>query len=57
MSNNVTALLADGPRVVNLGLADFAESLTAQDVPVVHVDWMPPPELDEELTRLLEELG
>jgi hypothetical protein len=56
MSDEIVALLTDGPRVVNLGLVDFAESLATQEVPVVHVEWTPPPKLDDELTRLLEEL-
>jgi hypothetical protein len=56
MTDKIAVLLASGPRVANVGVADFAESLAAQDVPVVQVDWAPPPELDEELAKLLEEL-
>jgi hypothetical protein len=55
--NRVDTLLAEGPRVANVGVADFADSLAAQDVPVVQVDWLPPPELDDDLAELLEELG
>jgi hypothetical protein len=43
--------------VANVGLSDFSESLAAQDVPVIQVDWTPPPELDADLISLLEELG
>jgi hypothetical protein len=50
-------LLRDGPVIVNLGLRDFAETIAAQDAPVVHVEWSPPPELDADLAALLEELG
>jgi hypothetical protein len=31
------------PRVINFGLEVFADELGAQAVPVVHVDWPPPP--------------
>ncbi len=37
-----SALLASSLRVVNVGLRSFAESLQAQGVPVVQVDWQPP---------------
>jgi hypothetical protein len=57
MTDKIALLLADGPRVANVGVADFADSLAEQDVPVVQVDWTPPPELDDELVKLLEELG
>jgi hypothetical protein len=57
MNEQIAALLAVGPRVANVGVGDFAESLTAQDVPVTQVDWKPPPTLDDELARLLEDLG
>lgn len=53
----VKSLLEQGPVAVNLGVRDFAETLVAQQVPVVHVDWSPPPELDTDLEALLEELG
>ena len=49
-------LLRDGPISINLGLVEFAEALEAQKTPVVHVDWTPPPLLDEETKRILEEL-
>ncbi len=53
----IADLLAEGPVVVNLGLLEFAEALEAQGVDVVHVEWRPPPELDDDLAALLEELG
>ena len=46
-----------GPDVVNVGIRDFAESLEAQDVPVVQVDWTPPPSSTTDLRDLLERLG
>lgn len=57
MNERIAALLAAGPDVANLGLNDFSESLAAQGVPVIQVDWTPPPKLDDELAQLLEELG
>jgi FdrA protein len=50
-------LLEQGPVAVNVGIRDFAESLAAQEVPVVQVDWTPPRELEPDLAELLEELG
>ena len=52
-----TALLAGPPRVVNVGLAGFAESLRAQGVPVIDVDWRPPAGGDRAMLDLLERLG
>jgi hypothetical protein len=57
MNEKIAALLAAGPDVANVGVSDFSDSLAAQDVPVIQVDWTPPPKLDDDLTRLLEELG
>jgi hypothetical protein len=57
VNENIAALLASGPRVANVGVSDFSESLAAQDVPVIQVDWRPPPEFDEDIAQLLEELG
>ena len=52
----IADLLREGPVVANVGVREFAESLAAQDTPVVQVDWSPPPELEEDLAVLLEEL-
>jgi len=49
-------LLREGPISINLGLVEFAEALEKQDAPVVHVDWTPPPVLDEETKSILDEL-
>jgi hypothetical protein len=35
---------------------EFGESLAAQDVRVVQVEWRPRPQLDDDVARLLEEL-
>ena len=49
-------LLRDGPIAVNLGLVEFAEALEAQETSVVHINWTPPPLLDEETKNILDEL-
>jgi len=53
----IADLLAAGPVAVNVGVDDFAATLDAQGVPVVRVDWSPPPELDPAVAALLEEFG
>ena len=53
----IADLLRDGPVAVNVGIREFAETLAAQDAPVVHVEWSPPVELEPDLAALLEELG
>ncbi len=55
-SEGEDSLLAGTPRVVNVGLALFAESLRAQHVPVIDVDWRPPAGGDREMIDLLERL-
>ncbi len=50
-------LLAEPPRVINVGLEGFAVELAAQGVTVVHVDWTPPAAGDPQLARLLGKLG
>lgn len=51
-------LLTEGPRVVCIGVRDFAEALWIQQVPCVYVDWFPGEEDDEstEISRLLDRL-
>jgi FdrA protein len=49
-------LLAGPPRVINVGLARFAESLRAQGAAVVDVDWRPPAEGNRAMLDLLEKL-
>ena len=53
---HLPALLASGPRVINLGLELFAAQLTACGVPVIHADWRPPAGGDTRLASLLERL-
>ncbi len=50
------ALLADGARVINVGLESFATDLEARGVPVVHVAWRPPAGGDDASARRLAAL-
>ncbi|HSR13399.1 MAG TPA: hypothetical protein VLS90_18275 [Thermodesulfobacteriota bacterium] len=43
-------------KVINIGLRPFLEGLEAQEVPTVQVDWKPPTEEDDEVSKLLESL-
>jgi FdrA protein len=52
----ITSLLRRRPSVVNVGLELFAESLQAQGVPVVSVDWRPPAGGKAHLMELLDKL-
>ena len=49
-------MLQDGPRVVNIGIQEFAETLRSQQVKVVQVNWSPPAGGDQEMLDLLERL-
>jgi FdrA protein len=49
-------MLNDPLSAINVGLESFAESLTAQETPVVHVDWRPPAGGNEELMSILERM-
>jgi FdrA protein len=43
-------------RVINIGLASFADDLRAQGVPVIELDWRPPAGGNTRLAALLDEL-
>jgi len=49
-------LLEQGPIAINLGLQEFAKALQDQGRGVIHVDWTPRPEIEEELKGILDEL-
>ena len=49
-------LLSDQPVVINIGLLEFFEALVDQGIQVIHVDWHPPAEGDDELINVLDEL-
>ena len=50
-------LLAAPPRVINIGIEDFAESLRERDVAVIQIAWAPPAGGDPVLREILEKLG
>lgn len=49
-------LLAASPKVINVGLEVFADTLHELGVPVVQVDWRPPAGGNRRLTELLSRL-
>ncbi|MFZ4805800.1 MAG: hypothetical protein ACOYLQ_00980 [Hyphomicrobiaceae bacterium] len=49
--------LAAPPRVINIGLARFAEDLAGAGASVVHVAWAPPAGGDVAMAKLLAKLG
>ncbi len=51
------APLLTGPRVVNVGLELFAESLASQGVEVISVDWHPPAGGKQKLIDILDKLN
>jgi FdrA protein len=50
------AVLQQPLAAINVGLASFAESLQAQEAPVIHVDWRPPAGGNERLAAILERM-
>jgi len=56
MKNEEDSILNKEMIIINLGLIQFAESLKAQDVDVVHVNWTPPAGGDKEMIDLLDKL-
>ena len=56
MESNIDKLLQKPIVVINLGLKKFAESLEAQQVEVVQVDWVPPAGGDKKMMDLLDQL-
>jgi hypothetical protein len=52
----IDELLRDAPRVIALGLRDFARDLEEQHIEVVEIEWRPPQPEDKDMRRLLEKL-
>lgn len=50
----IDALLSSGPRVINVGVQEFAESIEAQGAPVIHMAWRPPTGISDELRDILD---
>ncbi len=55
--NAVATLLQDGPRVLNVGVRTFADTLAAVSAPHRHVEWQPPAQGDTELGAILARLA
>lgn len=56
MINEKSSLLDKPIIAINIGLNQFAESLEAQEIEVVNVNWLPPANGDEEIMDLLDTL-
>lgn len=53
---DLRSLMDTGPIAINLGLQEFAKSLQDQEIQVIHVDWSPPPPVDQEMEDILDKL-
>jgi FdrA protein len=56
VANKLEELLRQGPIAINIGVADFGETLHIQGIQVIHVNWIPPAGGDQELVELLDQL-
>lgn len=56
MKPQIPKIFDEPLKVVNLGLAMFADSLRAEGVEVIHVDWRPPAGGDPRLANILAAL-
>lgn len=56
-ASGIRSLLTAPPRVINLGLDLFAESLASQGVDVIAVDWQPPAGGKQKFIDLLDKLN
>jgi FdrA protein len=52
LNQKLRSLLKEGPRVVNIGVEQFAQDLAAQGVKVVQMDWRPPQAGSDLLSKL-----
>lgn len=50
------SVLRDPVKVINIGLASFAQDLRAQGVAVIDIDWRPPAGGDARLSALLADM-
>src|SRR5690349_13701382 len=53
----IASLLQDGPRVLNVGVRAFADTLAAVGAPHLQVDWQPPAQGDPALGAILAALA
>ena len=56
MEKSLSELLASEPVFINIGVREFADSLSQAGYGVVHVDWSPPAGGDKEAAALLDKL-
>lgn len=49
-------LLDRGPEAINIGVADFAQSLREQGAVVVEIEWRPRLEVDPKLKQILDRI-
>lgn len=56
MNSELFNLLEKPLVVINIGVRNFAESLSDQEVEVVHINWTPPAGGDAEMIDLLDGL-
>jgi hypothetical protein len=58
-NEQISALLGEGPKVINIGTREVAEGVEATGAPLMHLDWRPPaagnPELGAILARLSDD--
>ena len=50
----IDLLCTEKLKVINLGLPLFAENLSSQGMEIVHIDWQPPANNENELMDILE---
>jgi len=54
--DKIAELLRQEPKIINMGLEDFALNLKEKGVAVTHVRWSPPALGNDELLSLLNKL-
>ncbi|KUK59061.1 MAG: hypothetical protein XD80_0399 [Synergistales bacterium 53_16] len=55
MNERLQDLLKNGPKVINIGVEQFALDLEEQEVPTVQMDWRPP-QVESDLLSKLKKL-
>ena len=56
MTKTFEELLRDDPVFINIGVAEFAESLRREGFEVINLRWSPPARGDREMAKLLDKL-
>ena len=56
-TKQINALFGTDLKVINMGLASFAENLKEQKVKTVKMEWRPPAGGNEKMIALLKKLG